>query len=221
MIKKIIRAIYYGPYSKFFGKYPVELRKAVGNCKTLLDVGCGSHSPIRFFREGGGIKAVGVDVYAPAIKESQSAGIHEKYYCMNILNMDKKFKKSSFDCVLASGVIEHLTKAQGEKLIALMEKIAGKAVILSMPNGFVVQGELEGNPYQVHRSGWTVKEMKDKGYRVVGYNGWKGLKGGYPYWPKIFWRPLSDLTQFFVRNRPEHAYEILCIKRMRPASASR
>jgi len=134
---------------------------------------------------------------------------------MNILDLEKKFETNSFDCVLASDLIEHLTKEDGLKLIDMMEKIAKNKIIIFTPNGFLSQGEYDNNPWQIHKSGWTVKEMKEKGYEVIGIDGWKPLRGEYAslrFWPKHFWLIISDITQFFVKNKPEKAFEILCYK---------
>ena len=57
--------------------------------------------------------------------------------------------------------------------------------------------------------------MKSMGYHVIGINGWKPLRKEYAavrFQPKYFWLLVSHLTQIFVRNRPEHAFQILCIK---------
>lgn len=134
---------------------------------------------------------------------------------MDVLDVGKKFGSNSFDCVLASDLIEHLTKEDGIRLIEVMEKIAKNKVIIFTPNGFLPQREHDNNPWQVHKSGWTVKEMKERGYKVIGINGWKPLKGEFArikFWPKYFWMIISDITQFFMRNHPERAFQILCIK---------
>ncbi len=51
----------------------------------------------------------------------------DKYYRMNILDIETIFQKKSFDIVCAFGVIEHLTKDDGLKLIKIMEKIKGES----------------------------------------------------------------------------------------------
>ena len=44
------------------------------------------------------------------------------------------------------------------------------------PNGFVHQLALQGNPYQVHLSGWIVAELRKIGFQVNGINGLKILR---------------------------------------------
>lgn len=212
-MKKILRKIHNKFYSKLFKNYYSELEKAVKDSKTLLDIGCGSDSPIQYLSNK--IDAVGVDAFLPSIEKSKIKKIHKDYLNIGVLDLDQHIADKSFDCTLASDLIEHLTKNDGLKLIELMEKKARKRVIIFTPNGFLEQGEYDNNPWQVHLSGWTVKEMEEKGYKVIGINGWKALRGEYAsikYSPKILWMVISDITQFFVRNNPEKAFQILCIK---------
>jgi len=67
----------------------------------------------------------------------------------------------------------------------------------------------------MHRSGWTVEEMRMLGFKVEGMMGLKPLRGefGEVKWkPKLFWHRVSVLTQPFVRNAPSLAYQLLCVK---------
>jgi SAM-dependent methyltransferase len=198
-----------------YNQYTRLLEKEIVNdCQTLLDVGCGTSSPIQKFSHK--LRhTVGVDCFPEALAKSQSLGIHHQYILADVLSLDKNFAARSFDCVAALDLIEHLPKADGRQLIAMMEKIAKKKIIIFTPNGFLPQGADDNNPWQVHRSGWTVGEMKKLGFRVCGINGLKPLRGEYslirlrPTW---FWTPISWLSQLVVTNRPEHAFQLLCIK---------
>ncbi|HNV01500.1 MAG TPA: methyltransferase domain-containing protein [archaeon] len=210
-MQTIIRKIYYTIFP--FSNYEKELENAIGDSKTLIDVGCGSQSPIYSFSRK--FYSIGVDCFSPSIEKSKKAKIHNKYYKLNIMDIDKKFKANSFDCALASDVIEHFDKKEGLRLLKKMEKISRKKIIIFTPNGFLKQGEYDNNPWQVHKSGWTAEEMKKRGYKVVGINGLKSLRKEFTeikYHPKIIWRIISDITQIFTRNNPRKAFQILCIK---------
>ncbi|MBI2549616.1 class I SAM-dependent methyltransferase [Candidatus Woesearchaeota archaeon] len=221
---RLLRKLYYGFYRKIFPDYPVELEKAVGDCKTLLDVGCGSNSPVKLFQHR--LYSVGVDAFKPSVEKAKGEKTHNKYYVMDVLEIGKAFKPGSFDCVLASDVIEHLAKEDGYKLLDMMEKIARRKVIIFTPNGFMPQAAYEGNPWQLHKSGWAVNEMRKRGYKVTGVNGFKPLRWGgcegkfgeeftsIRLKPKYFWLVVSDLTQLFLRKHPERAFQILCVKTM-------
>ncbi len=189
-------------YLRIFPNYYILLDKEIKGCKSILDVGCGSSSPIRGFSNK--IYSVGVDLFKPSIEKSKKEGIHNKYYQADILKIDKQFKPNSFDCVLASDVIEHLGKKEGILLLKNMEKIAKKRVIVFTPNEFIEQGEIENNPFQIHKSHWTVKEMNEKGYSSMGVGGHKIFKG------KI--RLLTDISQKICKKLHEKAWRVLYIK---------
>ncbi len=194
--------------------YQAELERAVGDkCKTLLDVGCGYDSPIQHFSRR--IHSTGVDAYLPSIRKSQARKIHNDYYVMDFSEIPTRFKAIRFDCIIALDVLEHLMKEDGEKLLKFIENNARGKVIVFTPNGYLPQVALDNNPWQIHRSGWTAKEMSQKGYRVIGINGLKSLRGieaKIKFKPLALWNLISTLTQFFVRNHPDFAFQILCVK---------
>lgn len=211
---KVLSLQFKRPFLNFFVTYHKEIERNVGNAKSLLDVGCGSDSPIKYFKKKFGF-TLGVDGFEPSIKESRQKGIHNEYRCMDLLEIEEKFGANSFDCVLSSDVIEHFPKKNGLKLINQMESIARNRVIIFTPNGFVPQYEHSGNYLQRHQSGWTSEEMINLGYDVIGINGWKPLlnEGALTkYRPHLFWIIISRFTQFLVRNHPKHAFQILCVK---------
>ncbi|HEY4798286.1 MAG TPA: methyltransferase domain-containing protein [Bacteroidia bacterium] len=204
----------------FFGHlqnhYAKMLEKEVAGCESLLDVACGSDSPVKYF-SGNIKKTVGIDLFQPSIDRSKAKGIHKEYHLMNALDIVSKFGERSFDCVVASDLIEHLTKEDGIKLIEAMEKVAKKKVVIYTPNGFLEQREYDGNKYQVHISGWEIDEMQKLGYKVTGINGWKVIRGEFAemrWWPKVFWGRISLLSQYFTTKNPKHAFAILCVKEM-------
>jgi len=214
-----LKKLYENTVGRVAPSYEQELEASVVGCTTLLDVGCGAYSPIgRFTRksvEQGGVDATGVDAFAPSIERSRAAGLHRQYVQMDILKIAEHFASRSFDCVLASDVIEHLTKEDGFKLLDQMEQVASKRVIVFTPNGFVPQGEYDKNPWQVHISGWTADEFERRGYTVYGMGGAKPLKGEYgrlKFKPAKLWYLIADLTQPFVRRSPSRAYQLLAIK---------
>lgn len=201
-----------------FAQYFAALTKTIddGTCESLLDIGCGERSPIVGFSKS--IRhTTGVDSHLPSIERSKAEGIHTDYVQMNIADIGSRFEPRSFDCVVALDVIEHFEKEDGLRLLDAMERIARKKVVLFTPNGFVAQPPTPDNPHQLHRSGWTASEMRARGYEVVGIGGWHPLRGAYalprihPYW---LTERLSLLTERFFESRPEHAFQILCTKRI-------
>ncbi len=211
---KWLRKLYRYTYKTVFSKYDVIMENHVQDCETLLDIGCGSFSPVQTFNQH--LYCVGIDAFAPSIEKSKKLGIHDEYHQMNVLEALEKFGPKSFDVVVALDLIEHLTKEDGEQLLDMMDKLARKRIFIYTPNGFLPQGDRENNPWQVHYSGWEPKEFRSRGYHVYGVNGVKGLRGEYAkviYKPMFFWSFISDITEWFVKNKPEKAFQLLAIKK--------
>lgn len=209
-------------YKKILPGYEEQLLKELRNVRSILDVGCGKSSPLKLITEN--VYKVGIDIFKPALLKSKTSKIHDKYYCANVMQIDKYFQPKQFDCVVALDLIEHLDKNGGLELIRKMEKIAKKKVIIFTPNWFISQGAhsfvaQDGyvNKYQEHKSGWTVNEFKKLGYFVSGMNGLinlRTLKSQIKFKPRLLWLMISDLTQLFVRNKPQYAYQLFCVKKL-------
>ena len=188
----------------------------IGSCQTLLDIGCGPSSPINKFSSSLQY-TVGIDLYKPHVNKSREAKIHCEYKVINALDIEYYFQPKSFDCVLAADLIEHLSKEDGLKLIDMMNKIAKNKVIICTPNGFLPQHGY-ADPYSDHLSGWEVEDMSKLGFRILGINGWKVLRGEVAVikWrPAFFWEKVSLLTQILVTKYPKYAFHLLCIKDMK------
>jgi hypothetical protein len=192
-------------------------REIVSTCETLLDIGCGSSSLIQHFSPQ--LKfTFGIDLDESNITKSQLKSIHNEYRVMNATDIGEYFMPKSFDCVLASDVIEHLTKDDGLKLISMMEQIATRKVIIFTPNGFLPQDGYDPSPYSLHLSGWNIDEMRGMGYRVIGINGWKLLRGEVAkikWKPRYLWYIVSLLSQLLTEANPKYAFQLLCVKDFR------
>ncbi len=203
----------------FFNNFKLAKKlesEVVGRCATVIDLGCGKASPVKFF--SGRLKySLGVDSYPPSITASAKAGIHSEYLNSDILEACAKLADNSFDGALALDAIEHFKKAEGVKLLKEMERIAKKIVIVYTPNGFLNQTVLDNNQAQEHLSGWSAAEMKSLGFKVYGMSGLKFLRkelGEIKYWPRPFWLLISRLSQFPAYYFPAVAFQILCVKKL-------
>ena len=214
----LIRSKIADVYKTIFPSYAVFLRKELTDCDSVLDIGCGIRSPAAPFRFG--VYSVGVELYLPSLLKCKKAGLYSDLVHSDISQVE--FKSKSFDCVLCSDVIEHLTKKDGLALIKKMEDIAIKKVLIVTPNGYNIKEHLEDdNTLQAHKSGWTVKEFKDMAYEVKGALGLKVLRGEkekIKFKPWALWLTISDLTQLVTFSHPQYAYHILCVKRLKSAS---
>jgi SAM-dependent methyltransferase len=190
------------------------LERALRGAQSVLDVGCGNNSPLGRFRRRLPF-STGVDAFAPWIAESREKGIHDEYVEMDIRRIGERFDAASFDAVICCDVLEHLEKGEGESLLAQMEALARSRVVVLTPNGFLPQEATWGNPYQVHRAGWTASDLRERGYRVSGLGGLATLRGerGTIRWrPARFWSVISRLTDPIVRLRPEAGFHLLAVK---------
>jgi len=70
-----------------------------------------------------------------------------------------------YDVTICAELIEHMPKETGELFLETLEKFTRYA-ILTTPLGFMRQGEIKGNPHQVHRSGWEPEEFSQRGWEV-------------------------------------------------------
>lgn len=214
-----LRRVDHATFSGFWDHYQRLLARELPPCRTLLDVGCGKESPIRSLAPPGlRRRTVGVDIHEPDLRESRRLGIHDNYVVLDVSTLGSAFKPASFDCVLASDLIEHLPKHQGERLIESMERVARRRVLIFTPNGFLEQPPDEDNPWQEHVSGWTVAEFRKRGYRVVGVHGWKPLRTQYAeiaLRPVKFWERVSWLSQPLLQKSPRWAFQLLAVKDIR------
>ena len=192
-----------------------ELRSTLRGSQTVLDVGCGNGSPLRFLPK---VHLVGLEGYAPAVEEARRARTHDEYFAGDVKQLGDLFPSRRFDACIALDVIEHLQKEDGWRMLADMERLATRRVIVFTPNGFIPQRRQQGD-LQEHLSGWTAEEMRQRGYRVLGMYGLKSLRGEYhrvKYQPRVFWVLVSMLTHYFyTRTRPEKAAAIYCVKDLR------
>jgi ubiquinone/menaquinone biosynthesis C-methylase UbiE len=207
-IPPLIRKI----YRFFFTSVIKYVQKELAGCETVLDLGCGrgAHSPpknmaLRY--------TLGVDIFQPYLEECRQKQLHSDYIKADIREIE--FKDSSFDAVLMLEVLEHLTTEEGQRLLDKCARWARKKVIISTPNGYLWQDGFDNNPFQEHKSGWSVEELRRLGFSVVGLLGCKKLRGygALPrYRPALLLEVVSDLTQILTYHYPGLASRLLAVK---------
>lgn len=189
------------------------LQKEIGNSKSVLDVGCGNDSPVG--RINRTFTSEGIDIYPQCIKVSKKRKLHTSYRLGDVKKLGKYYKAKSFDTTVSIDVIEHLTKKESLSLIKNMEKIARKKVILMTPRGYIDQGAYDNNPYQVHHSGWEVKDLEDLGYKVYGLRGLKFLRNdeaSIRFAPWIFWGAVSFVSEVLFFYFPALSFQLFAVK---------
>lgn len=147
------------------------LKGLMGNPKTVLDIGCGEGNlMVVLFDTSWDI--TGIDIYKSSLAKAKKKKIYTKLIQGDIETVCRRLVKSKkkFDLVFCSQVIEHIDKKKGERLLGLADKLAKKRVYFGTPRGYMNQPEefIKGNPYQVHRSGWSLEDFTSKGFKVYG-----------------------------------------------------
>lgn len=189
------------------------LEMSLSGCASVLDLGCGDNSPIRAIRKT--FYSEGMDIHKSSISKSRKRKVHDKYLVGNIANVDKYYKNQSFDAVIALDVIEHFTKKEAVDFIKKIEKIARKKIIILTPNGFLDHGHYDNNPYQDHKSGWGVGDLRTLGYRVFGLRSFKFIRGGFAsirLKPWLIWALLAFATEPILFFFPKLSFHIFAVK---------
>lgn len=205
------------------------IARALRDCQTVLDLGCGANSPIAKYPN---IKySVGVDIDKVSILSARKRKTHTKLINEDIDSVD--FDDKSFDAVTLIGILEHLNKSEGHALLIKAEKWAKKKIIVSTPNGFYPQGSLNKNIFQKHLSGWTAKDLSAKGYQVHGITGakfmYKKEKHKYSkeakysvnnlrFNPKELAFIINSFLQLFAYYLPNYAFTLFAVKKLKKLS---
>ncbi len=223
-MKELLKVLYHNKIvRKLIPTLVYCLEKELRDCDSVLDLGCGSDSPLQYCKN---IKySVGVEVFKPYLILSKKKKIHSRYINKKI--QDVNFKPKSFDAVILLEVLEHLSKKEGETLLRKIEKKKKKKVIVSCPNGFIEQKEYDKNPYQKHLSGWSVASMRNLGYKSYGLAGLKYLRiereadtkdadltTSIRFWPRPLWFIVASLSQMITYFIPELAFELFNVKNL-------
>lgn len=163
--------------------------------KTVLDLGCGQGKPMEFIKYMVRVKrSVGVDLFEPYIKEAKMKKIHDKYILEDIRKI--KFPAKSFDLVIASHVLEHMTRKDAWKVLENMERMAKKQVIVVTPIGEHYHQLEDGNIWQLHVCAFTPEDFIKRGYKIKKY-GWKWLLGDHGIVHTIKNDPIRKLLYTF------------------------
>ncbi len=221
-MEKIIKKLYHHPIiSQIIHTSVYCLKRELKDCQSVLNLGCGPASPLQHCRNV--TYSVGVEAFKPYLMRSKKKKIHTKYMNRKIEELD--FPAKSFDAVIMIEVLEHLPEDVGYMILKKAEKWAKKKVIVSSPNGFVNQKELDDNPLQKHLSGWDYDKMTKLGFKSQGLAGLKFLRRevenetmgsdlltSIRFRPKFFWFTVATFSQTFTYYFPKLAFELFSVK---------
>lgn len=202
----------------FFREYDYRrwLKRDLADCCRILELGCGSNSPI--VQIGYGKRTVGVDVWQPYIDAHNRKFSYIECKQADILDM--ALPEKAYDAVVMLDVLEHLPreKVDATRLFNKLERCARKKVVLFTPNGFIENDEVDGDPYQAHVSAWEPGDYWERGYKVVGATGLRHLfgKASLPkYHPYSICSIIGMLSKPIVYHKPEWAWHSYAVKEMK------
>lgn len=141
--------------------------------KSLLDIGAGLR-PLSLARFRTHLALEPFRPYHPSLVRRYQGNVIP--LAMTVPESLTVFPDNSIDLVVAFDLIEHLDKADGERLLQEVVRIAKHKVIVFTPDGFMPQHVgpdddegwgVTGNVLQTHLSGWDAGEFINHGARVV------------------------------------------------------
>lgn len=106
---------------------------------------------------GSSICLVGVDAWEPCVKEAPDC--YDSLVCGDAIEFLRTLENQSVDLIVAAELIEHYDRDEGLELLNECDRVA-RWTLITTPNGFMKQGKIKDNPYQVHRSGWTMRDFE-------------------------------------------------------------
>ena len=164
----------YSVKSKLYGT-GVNLCDAV-----CLDLGCGKNeSPIsRKVLEIPFATLVSVDAWGESINNlhakraiGEIAAGNWISYTEDMTTLIKRLPRNGYDMALMIDSLEHLEKAAAIEFLKDVDALNPRRVAVWLPLGTCPQGALGGNPYEVHKSSWTVSELSELGFNVHVFSG--------------------------------------------------
>lgn len=150
------------------------IRQSLTPGDSLLSLCCGIGIELR--RLGEGTPITGVDIVPEYITEFRKMFSWAETHVMDALRFLHGCPDDSYDVVSCIDGIEHLVKGRGHKLLEEMKRVCYKKSLIFTPEGYIKNepkhtwGIDGGDHYQLHRSGWTPKELEKHGYELWAQN---------------------------------------------------
>lgn len=178
--------------------------------ESVADVGC---SDGRGSEVLGTRNSTGFDIYEPALRQAVARGRRRRAVLSDVRHLPAR--NGAFDVVVSLDVVEHFPKSEALALIAELERVARRLVVLLTPNGFVPQPPGEDEPWQEHRCGFHVGELEALGYAVTGRGGPGALRGPYGSFRGGPFGQLAAIAAAPLANRrPAASFHLLGVKQL-------
>jgi len=137
---------------------------------SFLDVGCGfgrwgflarevcDVCAGRYYRKDWKVRIDAVEAFGGYIQPWHRE-IYDSIYSTTI----QEHIMEPYDVIFAGDIIEHLDAPDVQPVLSKLLAYADKALLVAVPLGVYPQGETYGNPYERHRSTWTVERLRSFG----------------------------------------------------------
>ncbi len=157
------------------------------DCKTLLDVGCGSGRNTVFWAHHGLERLHGVDISSPMIDKANDVAKQlklEDRCTFELADFMELQPNEKYDMVVACGVFDYVV--DGEALLRQMSRFANKIIYGSFPKWTLVRSPLRRLRYTLRRCPthfYWWRELTEI-FDAVGFGtmGVRRLGGGYLAW---------------------------------------
>lgn len=143
---------------------------------TMLDLGTEYGHTARSIRAVyPNVKIHGVEIHEPTYRACKE-DTGDLYTLLHLGDAIKFLEgvKRRYSLIVAAEIIEHLSREDGFKLLQLIREKSMVGIVTS-PVGFQAQGANDGNPHQIHVSGWNRKDIES----VEGWKCFLTLHYGY------------------------------------------
>jgi len=156
--------------------------------RSILDVGCGQGGPFEVVNWEGKYYVVGIDLFGPALKDAKK--VHNDVILADMAHLP--IREKCVDAVLSVGAIEHLSYADGIRLISKMEKIARMLVAVTTTTTYRVVDKPYQGGLEEHKSSYSPELFKRLGYSV------KGLAHRFDILTRLYYKPLPFKIILFL-----------------------
>jgi SAM-dependent methyltransferase len=137
---------------------------------SVVDLGCGTgytFGMLKAIDYRGKIKgySIGIDIFPPYLKKQKPKQVYDDVVLCDIRHLPIH----RAELALLIGVLEHLEKKEGIKLLDELKTICDNIVLTTTFGWHPLHPELDRNPYQRHRSAWLPSELKRLDFKVIVY----------------------------------------------------
>lgn len=175
-------------------RYGIFLKWVKPNSR-VIDIGSGDGALAKLLNIQNKCKVICVDASETAIQRAKFEGLDARVVD---ITQPLPFSDGSFDCVIASEVIEHIVRS--EDLLKEMARIASQDIIISIPNSAFWKYRLQllfGHfpkqwvlfPYE-HVRFWSISDFKTTvkrlGFKLEDVKAGSGRRYLRDFWPSMF-----------------------------------